>query len=89
MLRERTLGSTMSGNRLRATSMCLSLLYVLFRIIGFAGISSSRLDVTGIRHSRGDTQARQHPTHQHDVYCEKRNEPQPIEHKIYFLMSNP
>lgn len=29
MLRERTLGSTMSGNRLRATSMCLSLLYVL------------------------------------------------------------
>jgi hypothetical protein len=39
------------------------------------GTSASRLDVTGICHSRVHAETRQQPPHQHDVCRKKRNEP--------------
>jgi hypothetical protein len=54
-----------------------------FKVVVFARAFASRLDVTRIRHSGGHAQKRQHPTHQHDVACEERNEPQPVRHKLH------
>jgi len=45
----------------------------------------SRLDAAG--HSGRYTQARQHPTHQHDIGREKCHEPQPIRHKFFLLFA--
>jgi len=61
-------------------------LYIAFKFVVFARTFASRLDVTGFRHSSRHAQAGQHPTHQHDVYCEKPQEPQPIKHKITSLL---
>jgi hypothetical protein len=49
--------------------------YILFKIVGLAGTFASRLDVARIRHSSGNAEARQHPTHQHNVYGEQCNKP--------------
>ena len=48
---------------------------------------ASRLDVAGVCHSSGHAEARQHPSHQHDVGREKRDKPQPVRHKVDLLSS--
>jgi hypothetical protein len=75
-------------SELYCRSVSGSFLYLAFKIVAVAGTFASRLDATRIRHSGGHAQAREHPTHQHDVYCEERNEPQPVGHKHFFLISN-
>jgi hypothetical protein len=55
-------------------------------IVAFAGTFASRLDVTGTGHSGGHAETRQYPTHQHNIYCEKRNESQPARHKLHLLL---
>ena len=70
---------------IRLKALHRSFLYLFFESLFFADTFRSRLDLTRIRDSSGHTQTRQHPAHQHDVYPNKRNEPDPLSHKLRLL----
>src|SRR5437867_10694191 len=65
----------------RRPFICRSLTLVVF-----AGTFASRLDVTRLRHSGRHAQARQYPTHQHDVGGKEGSEPDPVRHKHHLLL---
>src|SRR5512145_913065 len=57
-----------------------SFLCPFFQVFAFLRILASILDVARTRHSGRHTQPRQHPTHEHEVTREERDEPKPLTH---------